>query len=269
MEEYIDQVKKSYHNYDKNLNILEDMLFNERGYVYHALDNGEGVVVLLSGGLDSSIMTGVLLHEYDCVVHPLYVKRGSKNEKYELSSAEYFVNFYQEQYGDKISDLYVFEAEVPPKEFKQRYCRAMIDTVGYPLRNSTLQNYAVMYATIIGVHNVFVGSVGEDYMEPESGLLSLRAKTVEVCIGRGDWGWQITSPLIEPRIVWDWKITQTNDDRIYKPDLIYYAEQVHPVRIPYEESRSCFSLEEIICGTCSACTKREEALKFVRGVVKK
>ena len=146
------------------------MLINERGYVYLAPSNGEGVVILLSGGLDSTIMTGVILAEYDCVVHPLYIKRGAKAEKHELESAKYFVNFYQEQYGDKISDLFVLEAQVPPKQFKQEFSREMIDTVGYPLRNSTLQNYAVMYAATLGVHNVFVGSVGEDYMEPESGF---------------------------------------------------------------------------------------------------
>ncbi len=246
---------------------IEKMLRKERGYVFKKPKEDDDVIVLFSGGLDSSIMIGLIIEEFKCRIHPLYIKRGAKAEKWEEESFHYFNKFYKKNYPHKIGRAEVLEAEIPPKKFKKNYKKEMIKTVGHPLRNSTMQNYALMYATSLSerinkaVKTIFVGSVGEDYFEPESGLLSLRAKTLEACIGRNDWGWQITSPMLE-RIRWDWKITRTEDELLYKPDLIYYAEEKSPVRIPYEKSRSCFSLEEKICKECTACTKREEAVKY-------
>lgn len=272
--DYTHDVKKAYKNYELNLCKLEDILLSERSSVFRAPREDEHVIVLLSGGLDSVIMTGILLNKFKCKVHPIYIKRGAKAQSLEEKSFDYFVEFYKKIHKDKVGKPYKFETGIPPKEFKKNFDRAMIDTVGHPLRNSTMQNYAVMYAISLGkqigekINTVFVGSVGEDYKEPESGLLSLRAKTISTCTSLGDWDFQITSPMLEKELKWDWKITRTGDRLLYKPDLIFYAEKIHPVRIPHEKSRSCFSAKETSCKECSACKKRYEAISYAKEFLK-
>ena len=43
----------------------------------------ERVVVLWSGGIDSTGLIKILLKEYSCKVYPIFVKRGQSNEKFE------------------------------------------------------------------------------------------------------------------------------------------------------------------------------------------
>ena len=257
IDEIRSRVKEAQKNYINNLETIEGILVNERGYPSRK-PGGEDVVVICSGGLDSSIMLDIVIKEYGCKVHPLFFRRGATNEKLEEAAFDFFVDFYRHKYPINMRNPGKIEYQIPPKQLKGDFPKELAMTVGHPLRNSTMQNLAVMYAVSldgkydIKVRTVFTGSVGEDNTEPETGLLSLRAQTLNTCINLGDWGWQVTSPLTD---------TALREEPIFKTQLIEYALERG---IPLEKTRTCFGGEEEACGTCGACVKRLDAFEYVK-----
>jgi 7-cyano-7-deazaguanine synthase len=259
IEQVRERVRKAQKNYKMNTSLLEDVLLQERGYVTR-IPRGEDVVVLYSGGLDSTVMIDMLIKEWDVKVHPLYVKRGARAEKQEEKAVDYYYDYYKQKYPSNIGELAKINYQVPPEEFKKDFPPELAKTQGHPLRNSTLQNLAVMYCVSIDgkynkqgksrkVRTIISGSIGEDGTEPELGLLSLRSQTLNTCIQMGDWEWQIVSPFTD---------TIIRDKPLYKKDLIKYAAANN---IPLEYTRTCFSADEEADGSCFACQKRLKAFE--------
>lgn len=251
------KVKKAQRNYKENIETIENMLKSERGYVSKVPKN-EPVVVLMSGGLDSSVMIDKIIEDWNVKVYPLFFRRGARAERPEEQAFDSFVNFYKRRFPENFKETKKLKYEIPPSELKENFPKALALTVGHPLRNSTMQNLAVMYAVSLNgksglnIKTIFFGSVAEDNTEPEQGLLSLRAQTLNACIQTADWGWQITSPLTDPFLT---------ENPVYKADLIEYAMQKF---IPLEKTRTCFSPYRTADGTCFACQKRLKAFDYLK-----
>lgn len=249
-----ERVRKAQENYTDNLKNIERILMNERGYVSRRPEN-EPVVVLCSGGLDSSTMLHKIIEDYNCAVYPVFFKRGARAEKHEEEAFDFFMGFYSKRFPGNIKEPYKMQFQIPPEDLKDNLPKNLALTQGHPLRNSTMQNLAVMYAVSLDKKNhirtILSASVGEDGKEPEQGLLSLRSQTLSTCIQLADWNWQITSPLTDPYLT---------EATIYKTDLIEYALRKF---IPLEKTRTCFSADEIADGTCFACKKRLEAFNHL------
>lgn len=245
------RVRRAQRHYDQNTQSIDDVLLAERGYVTRP-PIGEEVVMLCSGGLDSSILVQWAIDAYDVRAHLLFIRRGARAEAHEENAFDFFTAFYRERFPGKIVTAMKISCTIPPHEIKQHLPKELADTIGHPLRNATLQNIAVMYAVSRGDHvtTVFTGSVGEDNTEPELGLLSLRSQTLNTCIQLADWRWQITSPFTD---------TALCDEPVYKVDLIRYA---HDNNIPIEKTRTCFGTDEQADGTCFACRKRADAFRY-------
>jgi 7-cyano-7-deazaguanine synthase len=259
MPETIDEIRArvsgAQKDYIGNLMLLEGILQNERGYVARE-PYKEDVVVLCSGGLDSVVMINKLIEENESKIHPLFIRRGARAGKLEENAFDFFMNFYKKRFPENIKEEFKMDYSIPPKEFKENIPESMILSIGHPLRNSTMQNLGVMYAVSLqskgyNVKSIFSATTKDDSTEPEQGLLSLRAQTLNTCVQLGDWDWQITSPLIDNYLV---------DKQITKADLIQYALNKF---IPLEKTRTCFSKEETADGTCFACQKRLAAFESI------
>ena len=245
------RVKDAQQDYGKNLKTIEELLQSQRGYVTKVPENA---IVLCSGGLDSVVMISKLIEDQKTVVYPLFIRRGARAQKFEEKSFDFFMGFYKKRFPDNMKEGFKIDFYIPPRELKQNFPEAMALSIGHPLRNSTIQNLAVMYAVSlqnkgIEAKTIFSGSVAEDNTEPELGILSLRAQTLNTCVQLGDWDWQITSPLTDPYLT---------DIPLSKSDLIQYANTKF---IPLEKTRTCFSNEMVADGTCLACKKRLDAFK--------
>jgi len=256
MKESIEQirarVKNAQRNYSSNVIRIENILKRERGYASRPPINEEAVV-LMSGGLDSTVMVNKIIEDWNVKVFPLFVRRGSKNQEYEEKSFDFFSAFYTKKFPNNFMKPRKLDYQVPPADLKNDFPKNFALTVGHPMRNSTLQNLAIMYAVSLseksknGVYTVLSGSVAEDNTEPELGILTLRTQTLNTCVSLGDWRWNITSPLTDPYFV---------KKPVSKVDLINYATIKF---IPLEETRTCFSADEKADGTCHACVKRMNA----------
>lgn len=249
------RVKKAQRNYFQNIKAIENILQKERHYVSKVPENKD-VIVLCSGGLDSSVMIQKIIEDWNVRVHPLFFRRGARAEEYEEQAFDFFVDFYRKRFPDNIGELFKLKVEIPPADFKRYFPENLALTQGHPLRNSTMQNLAVMYAVSlqgkgIEARTIFSGSIDDDVTEPELGLLSLRAQTLSTCIQLADWRWNITSPLTDSYLA---------EKPISKGDLIKYALEKF---IPLEKTRTCFSSERTADRTCFACKKRLAAFENI------
>lgn len=248
-------VKENQKRLNKNKEAIEQILVQEKGFVVR-IDKNSSVVLLISGGLDSVITLSYVIEKFNINVYPLFIKRGAKAETKELEATQYYINFYRGRYGNKVKKLFILNDEdIPARQLKNDFPQERIKAIGYPLRNSTLQNYAVMYAIYVNakynerIKTILTGSVGDDTCCPELYILSLRSQTLNVCINLGDWNWQVTSPLID---------LELTDKIIFKKDLILWAKEK---RIPLDRTRTCVSDSDIADGTCCECKRRRKAFQ--------
>ncbi|MBU0666027.1 MAG: 7-cyano-7-deazaguanine synthase [Nanoarchaeota archaeon] len=254
VEEIRRRVNSAQKNYQANIQKINNILMAERGFISRT-PKDEDVVMLCSGGLDSIVMVDKVISEWNSRVHLLFFKRGARAEKHEEEAFDYFELFYKRKYSEKMGAVKKFDYQIPPKSFKNSFPKEWAQTIGHPLRNSTMQNLAVNYAAALNgkydlnIKTILSGSVAEDGTEPELGLLSLRTQTLNTCVQMGDWEWQITSPMTDPELV---------TKPIYKTDLIIYAMNNF---IPLDRTRTCFSSDEKADGTCFACKKRLKAFE--------
>ena len=248
----LEDLAKAQENYEQTLEAIEKIILTERSYLFE-IPRDEDVLILLSGGLDSVVMVDWVAQKWQCKIHPLFIKRGARAQEYEERAFAWYCQFYEKRLGEQWQEPIIIEQEIPPHKFKDQISKERRKNVGLPLRNSTMQNYAIMAAvarndeTGTNIRTVLSGSVAEDYRCPELSLLSLRAQTLSTCIQLGQWQWQITSPMVEPTI---------NKRPMDKRHLIHWAKENG---IPLTHTRSCFSQEKTPCKVCSACLKRERA----------
>ena len=165
-----ERVAKAQENYNENLAIIEEILMGERKYVSKKPEN-EPAVVLCSGGLDSSVMLNKIIEDWNTIVYPLFFRRGARAEKHEEKAFDFFMDFYNKRFPDNIKEPAKIEYEIPLKNLKKNFPKNLALTQGHPLRNSTMQNLAIMHAVSLnGKHNLDIrtilsASVGEDNTE--------------------------------------------------------------------------------------------------------
>ncbi len=248
------RVRAAQAHYADNVAAIDAILRRERGYVFD-VPHGEDVVALVSGGLDSVLMIDLVIDEWRCRVHPLFVRRGARAGPYEEAAFDRYCALFRERFGDRVAEPIKLDADVPPRSLKPHFPAERIDAVGHPMRNAVLQSLAVMTAVALNgrdglsIRTVFSGSVAEDATGPELGILSLRVQTLSTCIHLGEWTWQVTSPMTEPTVR-----PRPLDDR----DLISRAVRRE---IPLQFTRSCFGAAPRADGICTACVKRRRAFE--------
>lgn len=244
-----------YSNRNEDPKILMDInkiLKYRRGYVSRVPKN-EDVVLIYSGGLDSTIAFDMIVKDWNVRVFPLFVRRNARATKYEEDAVKYFVDFYKKRYPGKVFDLEIVETEVPPLKFKKYQEIDRLKQLGHPLRNAVLQSLGVQYAQKLratespNLHTVFTATVADDSF-PHSCLTALRSVNLITCLDTGDWDWLVTSPLID---------TEYQGRPLFKKDLIKYAKKQ---KIPLEFTRTCIEGGKPD-GTCPECLCRLKAFK--------
>lgn len=237
--------------YKKNVDSIKTILAENRGYIIE-VPYGEYVLLLFSGGMDSSILIDIAIKYWNCKVILLYFRRNSKNQEWEEQAVDFFYDFYKKRYTENIIELLKLEIEIPSRFNKNYIDRNRQKIMGLPLRNSTIWDNAFAQAVYLSskynstIRSVLVGSVKEDETSPESGILAILSYTLHASIALGVWSYQLLAPFIDGTL-----------KKIYnKLDLLNYAKE-H--QIPIDKSRSCFGKEEVPCNNCLACENRNNA----------
>ncbi len=254
-EEYwFKQLKANGASYRDRVDELKKILINARGYVFEK-PVGEHVILLLSGGMDSTTLVDLVASQWKSKIILIYFRRDARNQQYEEAAVDSFHAFYKKKYPDLIVDLIKIDATIPLRVNRQYMDKTRQHVMGLPMRNATMWAMAATQSVYLSeklkttIRTILTGSVNEDHDSPESGYLSVLSMSLHACICLGVWNVQVNAPLMDNSL---------RAGGYFKKDLVAYCRQQG---IPIEKTRSCFEGDAEPCGKCLACKNREAAFK--------
>ena len=203
-------------------------------------------IVLLSGGLDSATVLNIALKEYQ--VTALVFDYGQRH-KFEISAAKKIADKYDISLRLIKIDLGQFgnsaltdDIEVP----KNQEIGKEIPITYVPVRNTIFLSYALAYAEVNNIFDIFIGVNALDY----SGYPDCRPEFIEAFekmanegtkFAQGNEKIKIHTPLID----------------LTKAEIISTGTKLD---VDYKLTHSCYdpSLDGLSCGECDACILRKE-----------
>jgi 7-cyano-7-deazaguanine synthase len=205
-------------------------------------------VILLSGGLDSSV-TLAMAKEEGYELYPISFNYGQRHAK-ELESARKIAEYYalKEHKIMKIdltqiggSALTDENISVPEKK-EEEEIKKDIPVTYVPARNTILLSLAVGYAEVISANAVFIGANALDYSGyPDCRLEYLEAfqRVVQLGTKMGSEGKpiEIKYPLIN----------------MTKAQIIKEGGRL---KVPFHLTWSCYKGGDLACGKCDSCLLR-------------
>lgn len=98
------------------LKSIDDILVMRRCKVVKFPEPGTPVVVIHSGGMDSTANMAILTEEFGLKIYPLFINRGQTNLKWEKKSVNFFDDFFQKKYGDLYNKSFEIKLNIPPEK---------------------------------------------------------------------------------------------------------------------------------------------------------
>ena len=204
-------------------------------------------IVLLSGGLDSTTVLAIANQKFS--VHTLSFDYGQQH-KFELESVKKIISYFKINNHKTIKiDLGQFgqsaltdNIDVP----KNSEIGKEIPITYVPVRNTIFLSYALAYAEVNEIYDIFIGVNALDY----SGYPDCRPEYIEsfekmsnlgTKFTQGDRKIKIHTPLID--------LTKSN-----------IIKKGNELGVDYSITHSCYdpSIDGIACGECDACILRKK-----------
>jgi 7-cyano-7-deazaguanine synthase in queuosine biosynthesis len=219
------------------------------------------VVVIHSGGMDSTTNIAILMEEFGLKVYPLFINRGQTNLKWERKSVKFFDDYFLNKYSKLYNKSFEIKINIPPEEYKSnlRKTRDLQDNLqmrirtAFPSRNPIMILLAAEYAYSMQSKGLFPKIIFASFMKDDpprhSTLTAVRMINLLLCQIMGDYNWQVIAIPIEREL-----------DNYYGKD--YYIKWAVEHDLPLEKTRSCYKDHKDHCGICyPACQNRKEAFK--------
>lgn len=210
-------------------------------------------VVLLSGGLDSTVLMYSLVNEYE--VWPLTIAYGQRHNK-EIIAARNVCEArdYNLLLRWKYVDLSVLrnllpsaltgKGEIPLGHYEAESMKATV----VPNRNMILLAVAGGYADGLGAKHVAYGAhFGDHAIYPDCREVFIQScrQTIRLGTGWNEDGVELHTPF----------------SRMTKADVVKLGEKLN---VPFERTWSCYEGKDVHCGVCGTCTERREAFQLAK-----
>jgi 7-cyano-7-deazaguanine synthase in queuosine biosynthesis len=204
-----------------------------------SIPENKEVVVVWSGGLDSTSLIAMMIKDYTCSVYPLFINRGQGNYRFEKIAIDHYNDVFLQQFG--LCHQYCeIEVPIPPNQFKKglpkRYTHVM--------QISDIINQAVRYALTLDADTILIGTIPSD-RRGNSNNVTLKyfvSKTNEVRLGTDKPSLQVLAPFL---------LLHYN-----KREIIAWSSSNG---LDLSKTRSCVGNRPEPCGECDACKSRSEA----------
>ncbi len=242
-------------------------------------NEGEAVILLLSGGLDSICLWNMLLNKYKLNVYPIFFlnpqKKSTNNPQ--KKSIDFFSKIFKKKYKNLFHEVFIKEYETSFSfsnvKDKNRIWTDLPNIVNnltydplYKLHIPTLINnpsrlgifsfgayeyaYALKFYKGIYCNNIYFGIVPEDGVNlRESTLTVLRSINLSMCLMLGNFEWQVSAP-----------IEKKSGFYFTKGELTKFA---HKIGLPLDKTWSCGKNNMIHCGVCFNCETRKATFKKI------
>jgi len=204
------------------------------------------VVVVYSGGLDSTVLLHHALQQYDDV-EALTFNYGSKHnikeinmamwntQKLQISHRIVRLDFIKENFK---SDLLQGQGEIPEGHYAAENMKKTV----VPLRNGIMLMIASGYAESIGAEKVLIAShAGDHFIYPDCRPEFNRALNLAIEYGTNN-KVSIAAPF----------------NKMMKWDIVKRGEELG---VDWSKTWSCYKGEGIHCGKCGTCNERIEAFQ--------
>ena len=202
-------------------------------------------VVLLSGGMDSSVCAALAARDHDAAaLHISYEQRTEKRERDSFNSICDRLNINARLSvrnealrmigGSALTDQNI---EVP----QSREVGRAIPVTYVPFRNAHFLAVAVSWAEVLGASKVYIGAVEQDGSGyPDCRPAYYHAFNEVVKTGTREGGIEVVTPLIAMR----------------KSEIVRLGVEL---RAPFDLTWSCYTREDRACGVCDSCVLRLQA----------
>jgi len=269
--EAIGKIKKQkLEDYDL-LKKIEKIFIQRRGYAFRMPPPGSKVVSLMSGGLDTTVATAMLMEKYKLQVYAVHFNRKLKHSKKVLIATKYFFKYFKKRYPTLFREPKVLKFSYPSKTIygqihlnsgKIFINKRINHRRGVPFEQSAYIHNVVNYIYTLGkkeqkeIRTIFTASLKEnvDAFVFES-LTSFRSLMLGVCTMLNDFSWQCTSLPLEKELGF----------YLSKADLIRIGDDLD---LPLEKTWTCSNNFKYQCGVCDVCGGRRKGFKEA-GVVDK
>ena len=237
---------------NENLNLItkiEKIFISKRKLIIQTPIKNEPCIILVTGGLDSTISTFVLLKFFHLELYPLFINWGQQNLQQEKKAFCFFIKFFQKAFPGKYHQPKFINSHIPAKEIFNS--RSNIVT----LRNTIFANHAVSYAkfleetSLLKIRTIFLNTTSSDGDDcPDTTLTAIRSTNLNICVNENDYNWQIIS----------WAIEKEFGFYLTKDQTITLATKHH---LPLERTWTCYQRGKYQCGQCFTCWSRKAAFR--------
>ena len=242
---------------------VEKQLIKRRGYIFKMPKKKTPVILMFSGGLDSTTICDILLRKYGLQVFPLHLRRGQIRMPIEEKAVADLSKYFSKKFPKLYHQPQIVNAFIPPLEFRfdvtahaeVKANKKNDQWLGIPMYTSMAAEYAVNYAVHleksqgIKIRDIFFGIMSKDglVMKYET-LTFLRSATNHICQLMGDYSWQVSSLPVEKELGYYFD----------KEPLIQWCAKY---KVPIHKSFSCLDPHYFHCGHCYYCKRRKNISK--------
>jgi len=279
MEDWLSPALEKNYEAKETLLRIEKIFRFHRRYLHKVPSPGSSVILLMSGGQDSTAFCDLLLSKYHLKVFPLYFDYGNPGQNWNLQK---ILKHFRDKYPGQIQSLrkikeranFTFRSLTPNQKKHvlenlaflipnlvnlktEKSNRTGAVVVNSPVRLFRYLYWAYEYALIlkyrkgIDINTVYLGIVPEDAgVGRESTLTVLRSINLSFCLILGDFSWQFTGPL------------EKEAKFYYSKKILLQKARNH--KLPLELTWSCDHRGFWHCGECLSCRTRRYLLKELR-----
>lgn len=252
------------------IKLIEKFLMKKRGYVFKMPKPKSSIILLVSGGIDSTVTWELLLSKYQLKVYPLFLFRDKKRSKKEVQSVDFFSKYFKHKYPSLYQPVMKFSTTLMPPEIAKTmnqsvalYPKRIIEMVKNkydgPYSRSIFPSlnlfYALLYSQyLFGLYDITVKTIingisaGDGVIVPGQTLTSLRCALLSACYTTHSYNWQYSSLALEKELG-HW---------LYNQDLIRLGNKLN---LPLEKTWSCYIGNKFHCNKCLSCMTRQNSFK--------
>jgi len=252
-------------NEKKLLSSIESALSQKKGSPFVIPKRGQPVIALMSGGIDTTVVIGMLIEFFGLRVYPLIIDRQLPHSRKIKAVCKDLSDYFKNKYPTHFHQPFTISQKMPHQKFSLLY--RFENTIlfdqqreGIPLQPALYAYLAVQYGKYLrATQNVYPQTIFGGWLPENSewyryeSLSSLRSTMLQIATMEHDFSWQFTSLAIEKEL----------GLYLSKAQLVAIG---HTLGIPLEKTWTCYKGKRHQCGTCPPCWTRQQAFKLA-GVV--
>ena len=260
----------------KLIDFIEKYFIEKRGYVFKMPKPGEPVILLYSGGLDSTVAWAYLIEKYKLHVYPLVLRKN--NNLGSRHSIKYFKKYFKKRYKEYYHEPLEFKSRFfPPKlvrkmfDAKQMHPEVLLKYLSRDFKSLDFLSGTNAWSPISGI-------IYQKFLENQFNL-KVKAIFLAVLSGDGKFVPSQTLTYLRKTLFFLDEFIPSGELQIasifFEKYLGLFTEKneiiklgVKKLKIPLEKTYSCYRGHLFHCNSCLACYSRRLEFKKAKIVDK-